>query len=243
MSYTRADRRTSENWVWDVDTLDWVQMTQPGTGGGGGGDASAANQITEIDYLSLISSNTGVVEDAVAAANPIGGMLLARRRDTLTAAEVSADGDNIALNATSKGALHVKHADTISVATPEGEPVEIFGTLLGISNTVNVDVTSTLSVSWVSGLISTSGGALVTPASGKKLRVYYVSYNPELVETELGLQFGSGTLFLYNKVQAGSIIAKDFGDTRYLQGGINESLNIYIGTFSNVYFNVFYTEV
>lgn len=243
MSFTRADRRTSENWVWNIDTLDWDQMTQPGTSGGGGGDASAANQDTEIGYLSTITSNTGSVEDTAAAANPVGGMLLARRRDTLTAAEVSADGDNIALNASSKGQLHVKLADTVTVATAEGTPAEIYGTLTGIANTVNVDITSNLSVSWVSGNTSTSGAALVTPASGKKLRVYYASYNPQLVDTELGFQFASGVLFLYNQVPAGSIVAKDFGDTRYIQGGIDEPLNIFIGTFALVYFNVFYTEV
>jgi hypothetical protein len=55
---TRADRRTSENWVWDVATLDWVQMTQPGGGTGGAGDASAANQVTEIARLTSIVSNT-----------------------------------------------------------------------------------------------------------------------------------------------------------------------------------------
>lgn len=48
-----------------------------------------------------------VTEDAAAAADPIGEHLIARRKDTLTAAQVSADGDVIALNATAKGQLHV----------------------------------------------------------------------------------------------------------------------------------------
>ncbi len=53
--------------------------------------ASAANEYTE---------------DAAAAANPIGPMMMAVRRDTLTTAEVSADGDNVAAKATSKGEIH-----------------------------------------------------------------------------------------------------------------------------------------
>lgn len=58
-----------------------------GGGGGGGG--------------------TEYTEDAVAPANPVGGIAQARRKDTLSASEVSADGDVITLNATSKGQLHV----------------------------------------------------------------------------------------------------------------------------------------
>jgi hypothetical protein len=46
-------------------------------------------------------------EDAAAASDPTGHMLIARRKDTLSTTEVSADGDNIALNATNKGKLHV----------------------------------------------------------------------------------------------------------------------------------------
>lgn len=58
-----------------------------GAGGGGGG--------------------TEYTEDAASPANPVGGYIICRRRDTLTSAEVSADGDNIALNCTSKGQAHV----------------------------------------------------------------------------------------------------------------------------------------
>jgi hypothetical protein len=50
---------------------------------------------------------TQYTEDAAAASDPVGNMLMAVRRDTLSASEVSADGDNIALKATNKGKLHV----------------------------------------------------------------------------------------------------------------------------------------
>src|SRR5262245_58996927 len=54
------------------------------------------------------STKLGVyAEDAAAASDPTGHMLIAVRRDTLSTSEVSADGDNIALKATNKGKLHV----------------------------------------------------------------------------------------------------------------------------------------
>ena len=69
---------------------------------------------TNGDYVSA-GAGTQYTEDAAAAADPVGGMLIARRKDTLSATEVSTDGDNIALNATNKGQLHVKLADTVTV--------------------------------------------------------------------------------------------------------------------------------
>jgi hypothetical protein len=53
------------------------------------------------------SGATEYTEDAAAASDPVGGVLMAIRRDTLSTSEVSADGDNIALKATNKGKLHV----------------------------------------------------------------------------------------------------------------------------------------
>jgi hypothetical protein len=54
-----------------------------------------------------IATDQFVTEDAAAAADPNGPVLMAVRRDTLSTSEVSADGDNIALKATNKGKLHV----------------------------------------------------------------------------------------------------------------------------------------
>jgi hypothetical protein len=113
----------------------WVRMTQPG--GASGGDGAILDGVTSStkatvksytnanpltvrlsdtngDYVAA-GAGTQYTEDAAAAADPVGGMLLARRKDTLSTTEVSADGDNIALNATNKGQLHVKLADTVTV--------------------------------------------------------------------------------------------------------------------------------
>jgi hypothetical protein len=85
-------------------------------------DAGSVLAGTTGDYIPLSTDAAGAlrvtgggggteyVEDAVSAADPTGQILLARRRDTLVTTEVSADGDNIALNATNKGELRVNNA-------------------------------------------------------------------------------------------------------------------------------------
>lgn len=74
---------------------------------------------TNGDYVSA-GAGTQYTEDVASTADPVGGMNIARRRDTLSGTEVSADGDNIALNATGKGELYVKHVDTIPVTDNGG---------------------------------------------------------------------------------------------------------------------------
>jgi len=66
-------------------------------------------------YVDTFGGGTQYTEDAASAADPVGNMMIARRRDTLTASEVSADADNIAVNTTSKGELYVKHTDNVPV--------------------------------------------------------------------------------------------------------------------------------
>lgn len=62
-----------------------------------------------VNVVSGGSSGTQYTEDVAAAADPIGNMLIARRRDTLSVTEVGATGRNIALNSTSKGELYTRN--------------------------------------------------------------------------------------------------------------------------------------
>lgn len=78
--------------------------------------------------------NTVYVEDAAAASDPSGNMMMAVRRDTLSASEVSSDGDNIALKADNAGRLHVlAKIDSTQVdavahdAADSGSPAKIGG--------------------------------------------------------------------------------------------------------------------
>jgi hypothetical protein len=66
-----------------------------------------------------VGGGTQYTEDVAAVADPIGTMLIVRRRDSLVS-EVSTDGDNIAANATSKGEQYVKHVDPIPVTDNAG---------------------------------------------------------------------------------------------------------------------------
>lgn len=98
-------------------------------------------------------------------------------------------------------------------------------------------------MSIASGQVTTSGNtSLVTPASGATLHVHYCSYNPKAA-TEAGFRWGStGTIFLRNDVTANSVIAKDFGETRYIMGKPDESLFLNQSVATTVNWTVFYTE-
>lgn len=75
--------------------------------------------------VSGAGGGTQYTEDAAAAGDPVGNMLMAVRRDTLATNEVSADGDNIALKATNKGQLHVAAqigSGTATVTITDGAP-------------------------------------------------------------------------------------------------------------------------
>lgn len=122
---------------------------------------------------------TQYTEDVAAAADPIGTALMAVRRDTLSASEVSADGDNIAMKATSKGQLHV---------------------LAEISSSQLADPTT-----FVSGVISTAmtgtTSTSLLAAPGASLRNYVtqitVSNSHATVGTDIIIQDGSDGTTLY----------------------------------------------
>lgn len=93
------------------------------------------------------------------------------------------------------------------------------------------------------GQVTTSGNTqIVAPMSGAKVRVHYCSYNPTAA-AEVGFRFGSaGTIFLRNNVTAGSVIAKDFGEMRHIEGAPDEALflNQNVAVITN--WTVFYTD-
>lgn len=92
-------------------------------------------------YVDTFGGGTQYTEDVASVADPVGNQLIARRRDSLSA-ETGTDGDNTALNSTSKGELYVKHVDTLP-ATQSGTwnigTVTTVTTLSTITNVVHVD--------------------------------------------------------------------------------------------------------
>jgi hypothetical protein len=108
----------------------------------------------------------------------------------------------------------------------------------------NVNVSPTQLIT-ASGTVSSSGNnTVVTPSSGKKIRVYYLSYNPSSPVTA-AYRFGAaGNLFLQNNiVQGGSIVSKDFGDFRYAQGATDEVLILNLSAGVSTIWNCNYIEV
>ena len=124
--------------------------------------------------------------------------------------------------------------------------VTIPGTVTVSGSTLtNIDAaTAKVSLSVTSGSVSGVGNnTILTPAAGKKIRISYLSYNPALA-TEVAWRFGAtGTLFLRNSAPAASIIAKDFGDMRYLEGAVDQVLILNLSVGVATIYNVLYTEV
>ena len=84
---------------------------------------------------------------------------------------------------------------------------------------------------------------LVAPTVGFALRIYYVAYNP-LAAVEAFCRFGPfGTAWLRNNIVGNAVIAKDFGDLRYLEGAIGEALYLNLSGAVATNWNCFYVEV
>lgn len=96
-----------------------------------------------------------------------------------------------------------------------------------------------------SGVATASGNnTLITPTSGKKIRLFYVSYNP-LSAVEAGFRFAAaGTIWLKFSVAGSSVITKDFGPAmRYFEGAIDQALILNLSSTVNVNWTVFYAEL
>ncbi len=96
---------------------------------------------------------------------------------------------------------------------------------------------------YASGEASNTGNNIaVTPTTGKRLEIVYLSYCPVDAVT-CAWRFGAaGDLFLQNPVPAAGIVAKDFGDLRYLEGDVDEVLYLYLSGAVATTWNVFYVE-
>lgn len=134
------------------------------SGGGGGG------------------SGTEYTEDAAAAANPVGGIIICRRRDTLSASEVSADLDNIALNCTAKGQAHVFAEIGGNLPAFASTPTVNLGTLNGAATSAN-QTTELGYLDGVEGFLSETHGVIGAATAPTKMGLgggVYVSSAPTL---------------------------------------------------------------
>lgn len=175
---------------------------------------------TNGDYVAA-GAGTQYTEDVASTADPVGGMNIARRRDTLSGTEVSADGDNIAMNATGKGELYVKHVDTIPV-TDNGGSLTVDGSVT-VSGTVGLSAGTTnigdVDVLTVPAPLNVTGGG----AEASALRVTIASDSTGVVSVDdnggtLTVDDGGGSLTIDGTVSVNSLPAgaNNIGDVDVL---------------------------
>lgn len=140
-------------------------------------------------------SGTEYTEDAASAANPTGPLTLARRRDTLTAAEVTTDGDNIALNATAKGELYVKQTDAVPSTVADGASVTL-GAIADVAVTGDNSGTASAKLRGISKMI-----ANVWDSVNSRLNVFI--QNTTLAVTQSGTWNVGTVTSVTNVVQVG----------------------------------------
>lgn len=126
------------------------------------------------------ATGTEYTEDAASAANPVGGILIARRRDVPVANEVSAEGDNIALNSDSKGRLYVNAANSSLTAAALGDGSVDTAETITVANTVQVVEFFNLSAnviwaSWTGTAAAATTGSFPIPALASGVAGYYSS--------------------------------------------------------------------
>jgi hypothetical protein len=148
------------------------------TGGGGGG-----------------GSGTEYTEDAAAAANPIGGILIARRKDTLSTSEVSADGDNIALNATNKGELRVS-SDAAKAEDAGATSGDIGNFVLGVRNDA-LSAVSSADADYTQVTVDQTGRLVVLPFAASAARTAGTATTTATTDTSLVAASGSASLKTY----------------------------------------------
>jgi hypothetical protein len=104
-------------------------------------------------------------------------------------------------------------------------------------------------VTSVSGTASVLGDTVVvTPSSGKALRVYYLSMNADggnTADVTAYFRFGAAGAAKYKKsLKAGAIFARAIGGGRkYIQGAMDEPLYINLSAAQTVNWDVEYDEV
>lgn len=108
------------------------------------------------------SGGTAYTEDVAAAADPVGLAVISRRRDTLSASEVSADGDNIGLISTDKGELRINDNSLNTVIGTTADSAWASGSGSAISLLKTIATASLDTTAATVNLTQVGGNTLVT---------------------------------------------------------------------------------
>lgn len=206
----------SLTYVWEVATLSWVPCVQPSPSG-------VAQDVNVLNFPATQPVSVATLPLPANASKETGG--------NLEASVTQLAGIVDLLTAVMSGIGVSGLANALAVQ--------------GATGGVPLTVTGINQLTPVSGSVSSSGNnTLITPTSGKKLRVYYLAYNPSAA-VECAFRFGAaGALFLRNNLtQGGSVVAKDYGDGKYIQGATNEALVLNLSGAVATIWNVNYIEV
>lgn len=117
----------------------------------------SGNQITSF------GGGSQYTEDDALPSEPIGNVLIGRRKDTLIQTEVSADGDAIALNATERGELMVVLSDMSEILQRSLQSIEYLPMLITNGSKMRVDLAES---GTLSALTSVSSVASVSQITG-----------------------------------------------------------------------------
>jgi hypothetical protein len=179
------------------------------------------------------SGGTSYTEDAAAAADPVGLSIISRRRDTMTTAEVSTDGDNIALISTNKGELRINDnsLNTAIGTTADAAWASGNGSAIAFLKTI---ATASLDTTPISSNITQLNGVTLLTGNGVtgtgSQRVTIASDNTNIpivcnsgcsggtqyAEDAVAASGNTGTLALVQQVASPSDLAAD-GDYAVLQ--------------------------
>lgn len=118
-----------------------------------------------LTFTGSVTASTEYTEDAPAPANPVGGVLICVRRDTLSTSEVSADGDNISLKCTSKGEAAVSDATLQGAITTLNGKIDALNGKIDTLNGYAGDITTPQPIS---GTITANIGTVGTLATAAK---------------------------------------------------------------------------
>jgi hypothetical protein len=137
----------------------------------GDGDRSLmqvdASGFLKVNVKAGSAGGTEYTEDAAAPADPAGGAMIARRRDS-PAVETTTDGDVTALNCTGEGSLHVELRSGTGETGTSGTPLRIDptgSTTQPVSGTVTADA----GTGPAAGALHVDGSAVTQPISAASL--------------------------------------------------------------------------
>lgn len=225
----------SRNKVWDTDALAWVAMTQPGGTTGGGVDPVGLKNASAVTINPATEDTLSTLSGKVTACNTgsIAGTVTANAGTNLnTSALALESGGNLATIAGKDFATQT----TLSALNDKVTACNT-GAIQGtVSVTQNAILRKTVDLA--------SSGAVHTPTSGKKVRVFACQFSLTADMTSVAFRWTSGgsDWHKFLNVKGGGYYGTNTNE-KYTEGGTDQALYCNISGTGTVCVNLAYTEV